>query len=373
MAMHGSDGSLSREAWILCERLHVRSTFATDVAIEELIRVIEGRRAWHRELAIELLGRRAREAGAALPALQRVLEQPEPRLLLVERTVPLHAKAARAVLAIAPGSGAAVLARDVLAGTRPAPAASALPARTQGRIAELVLELEEPATRDAAVANLGALGAAAAEPVAAALATSSDADVQRAALAVLRDLGPGAAAGTQHLLEATRTVPVDMLLDTLRVLVVAAAGTADVLSSLETIHMRGRVVVLGRRLDGVDEAFGERLSTIESEHFAAQLVDANGTMREIEEWLALPDPYIRERALAAVAKRGNAARPLLGKLGEMLRATHPSGVNSNGAGNVDRTSSVQRAAASAILAVAPAGDPLLDQARALLVEPERTK
>lgn len=358
----------------VCDRLQVRTSFARDTAIEDLITIIDGRRAWHRELAIELLGRRGPAARAALPALRRVFEQPEPRVLPSDRTVPLRAKAAKAVLAIAPDGDDASTAREVLAGVRaaPAPMAPVLPERAHVRIDELVRELADPAARAAAVTNLVAFGAPVAKPVAASLA-SSDADTQRAALAVLRELGPGAAAALPPVLDALGQMPAANVLDALDIVLAATASSRDVVPQVISGLSATGAFVSGRLIEFDEDSSMERFSMMMAQQYAARTVDANASLPEFEAWLAFSCPFMRERALVALAPRGEKARPLLVKVGEMLRAAHPPHRVRQQNTVVDRTPFVQRAAARAIVAIAVPGDPLVTEAKALLAEPERAK
>lgn len=354
------------EAWVADRRLWTRWHFPRDAGLDVLMAVAQEGQALRREVAIEWLGQRGAAARAALPILRRVLDAPEPRILTTERTVPLHLKAARAVLAIDPDGELAATAREVIAGRRVAPAArpSDAPERVRARIEQLVAELAVPATRAAAAANLVALGGVAAEPVAAMLTASTDADTLGVALATLRDLGPHAAAAVPRLVEAQGVFPDELRLAALETLIATAPWCADLVPQPFAMELRlvGDAEVRNRQ-----RGVADRLE-------AALTVDPRATLGELATWLGDRSAHVRQCALVVVEGRGAAARPLLPRLGAMQRE-QVSPVREwqfvgNGARtlDVDYTASVQRAAARAIVAVAPPQDPLVAEAKALLAE-----
>jgi hypothetical protein len=353
------------EEWIADRRLWTRWHFPRDADLDVLLAIAQEGQALRREVAIECLGRRGPAASKAMPVLRRVLDEPEPRILTTDRTVPLHSKAARAVLAIEPNGELAATACAVLAGTRAAPAAKAsgVPERLRARIDQLVAELAAPATRAAASANLVALGEAAAESVAAML-TSTDVDTLAVALATLCELGPRAAASVPRLVEASAAVPVEQRVTLLETLIAAAPWCADLvppwLSGFERLPL------------GIDAETRNQLVAGGARLGATLCVDPRATLSELAAWLGDSSPHVRQCALAVVAARGAAARSLLPRLGQMQRELLPPLHEGRFIGNGvllvdwDYTPVVQRLAARAIVAVAAAGDPVLTPARALL-------
>jgi hypothetical protein len=363
-------------------RLRRRLDFPRTLDVEALLVIAQGCQAYRVELAVEHLGLHGPAAAAALPVLQRLLERPEPRILMTDRTVPMHRKAARAVLAIAPVSPQAELARAVLAGKAPppvaAPAVPAVPERARVRIAELVAELDVAAKRGGAAANLVALGALAAPAVAATLAQEHDVDSRQAALAVLRDLGPRAASTVPELLEALTSLSTDHTVSVLRTLQATAPWCTDVVPGFTDSCSLRHLDINGRRVQGkVDGAFLTAFFAARAQYWAALSVDPTSPPAELDALLDSLDVAKREAALAVVRERGSACRTLLPTLARMLTADPPKGnfvewLDSGGVrtGPITRTAVVQHLAAQAIVAIAPSDDPLVAAARDVLARGE---
>ena len=372
----GPSNMLGRERspaeWCADRRLWTRWYFPHDADVDTLVAIVQNAQPLRREAAIECLQRHGAGASKALPVLARVLDEPEPAVLTTDRTVELHRKAARAVLAIAPASELATIAREVLAGKRAARrhAARELPERLRARIDQLVAELHAPATRAAAKANLVALGAAAAEPLAAVARPATDDDTVGAALAGLRELGAAAVAAVPELAEIATTIADDLRPDVLEVLIAAAPWAPDLVPhGLWWNEWRS-----GVRADAKNalQALAWRLD-------AAVRVDPRATLSELSAFCSDASAHVRMRALAVVTQRGDAARPMLPRLGEMLRDVLPPVVEGrfqdDGVSLLsnDYTPDVQRLAARAIVAIAPAGNHLLGEARAVLERPAPAK
>jgi hypothetical protein len=365
------------EMW--SDRLRRRLDFPRAPDIETLLVIAQGCHAYRVELAVEHLALHGSAAAAALPLLQRLLERPEPRILMTDRTVPIHRKAARAMLAIAPASPQADIARAVLAGMAPpAAAAPPVPERARARVATLVTELDVPAKRAAAAANLVALGTLAASAVAATLAHEHDVDSREAALGVLRDLGPRAAATVPELLEALASLSTEHSVSVLRALQATAPWCTDVIPGLSTSCSIGDLSVFGRRVRGnADGAFLTAFFAASAQLHAAMAVDPSSSLTELDALLGSPNVATREAALAVVRERGAECTALLPTLDSMLTATAPKGnvVQWRDEGvvghlKVDRSAAVQYLAAQAIVAVALPDDPLVAAARDVLARGE---
>jgi hypothetical protein len=361
------------------ERLLRRCEFPRAPDVETLLAIARGYHAYRVELAVEHLARHGSSAAAALPVLQRLLERREPRLLLTDRTVPLHRRAARAVLAIAPASPVAELARAVLAGKAPPPAAAPpVPERARARIAELVAELDVAAKRTAASANLVALGQLSAPAVAATLAEEHDADSREAALAVLRALGPRAASTVPQLLDALASLSTEHTISVLRTLQVTAPWCTDVVPALNFGYSPGKFEVVGRRVPGkADGALLTEVYAAQMQFHAAMSVDPSSSPTELAVLLDSHAVEVREASLAVVRERGAECRTLLPTLEKMLMADPPKVEylhwRDSGAfrpRQVDRSAFVQHLAAQAIVAVAAPDDPVVNAAREVLARGE---
>jgi hypothetical protein len=358
---------------LLQHRLRVRATFPRDADVATLVTIVRRGQPWRRELAIELLGRRGAEAAEALPALRDVLERPEPRILTTRTDVPLHRVAARAALAIGADGDLAARARDVSADRPvPLPVPPPPPERLQRRLAELVQQLGVPDQRAAASANLLALGELAAAPLGALLTTADDATIG-AALVVLCELGPRAAAAVPDLILAAASSTTAHTGAVLRALAVAAPHAHDLVPPLDWQADLSEVTVFGKRLRGpIDAALLNALSRAQRALAQHQIVDPTATVAELGAFLAAPRVETREAALVLIAARGEPARPLLPALAAMLRAGQPASQevvwHERGARvqAFDRTVPVQRLAARAILAIAPPDDPRRAAAQAVL-------
>ena len=360
-------------------RLQQRLDFPRAPDVASLLTIVQGYQAFRVELAVEHLGLHGPAAAAALPMLQRLLERREPRILTTERTVPLHRKAARAVLAIAPASPAAELARAVLAGKTPPPAApSPVPDRARARIAELVVQLDDATKRSAAAANLVALGALAAPAVAATLTQEHDVDSREAALGVLRDLGPRAASTVPELAEALTSLSAEHTVSVMRALQATAPWCRDVVTLGCAAFSIGQLELHGRRVQGkIDAEFLTAFFAAQMEFHAVMTVDPSCSLDELGKLLDSPAVTTREAALAVARERGAECRSLLPALATMLTADQPKGHfvrwNEGGSvttGDVDRSADVQNLAARAIVAIAPPDDPLVIAARDVLARPE---
>jgi hypothetical protein len=360
-------------------RLQQRLAFPRAPDLASLLTIVQGYQAFRVELAVEHLGLLGPAAAVALPMLQRLLERPEPRILTTELTVSLHRKAARAVLAIAPTSPAAELARAVLAGkSTPRSAAPPVPERARARIAELVAQLDDPTKRSAAAANLVALGALAAPAIAATLADEHDTDSREAALGILRDLGPRAASAVPELAEALASLSAEHTVSVLRALQATAPWCRDVVTLGCTACSIGQLELLGHRIRGrVDAEFLTAFFAAQMDFTLVMAVDPSCSLAELGIMLDSPAVTTREAALAVARERGAGCRPLLPTLAGMLTADPPKGhfVRWTDAGGIetgplDRTAVVQRLAAQAIVAIAPPDDPLLVAAREVLARPE---
>lgn len=141
---------------VAVQRLQLRMEFDVTAKVDDWIALLHCRQPFLVEAAVDLLGEHDRGGAAALPALRQLLDRPEPRILLTERRVPLHTKAAKAMLALGATGPDAEAARAVLAGTwSPGePADRQQPARLRQRVEELVGELANGATRPGAIDRL---------------------------------------------------------------------------------------------------------------------------------------------------------------------------------------------------------------------------
>lgn len=353
-------------------RLDSRLSIPIDAGVTALREIVRGRSAWRIELAIELLGRRGADAAAALPELRQTLERPDPRVLTTERTVPLRAKAARAILAIAPRSELADAARAVLAGAK-APAPPPVPTRVLARLDELATELRVDATCQAAADNLVALGEPAAATLAAA-ARKEPGDVRTVALRALRGLGRRAAAVVPDLLDLLFEVEVEDAAAVVELLTIAAPWCRDVIPSFSYGGSVGSLEVMGRGLrgaPGVDVL--NAFVAAAAELIVALDIDPTCSWSELARLLEHRDVLHRERALELLAARDADARPLLPVLAGMLDAKHPprhvhTWVDARSARSELRDCSprVHWLVARAILAIASRDDPLVPRAEEIV-------
>jgi hypothetical protein len=311
-----------------------------------------------------------------LPGLQALLSQADPKVLTTERTVPLRAKAARAILAIDPLSASADAARAFLAGEAPARAAGpAVPERARSRIPELLADLTDPSRREGATANLAALGSLAVPAITQALAKSEDPAFREAALAVLREVGPSAADAVPQLMEFLLSWPTTHTLSLVRALTAAVPACRDVVPPPHfvggaSIWLYGRVIGGEVGLDFLNE-LTPALMAFEQ----ALTVDPRSTLPELQALLAHPRVQMRETALVVLRARGSAARSVLPVLAAMLEQKQPTEpvahwrtTDAITIEQRDRNDAVHGLVAQAILAIAAPADPLVGVARETLAK-----
>ena len=367
----------------MLNRLRHRQRFPLTVGLPELRRVAASRSALHAEVAIERLGRLGAAAQAAVPELRAVLDRPEPRVLSTGDALPLHRKAARALLAIAPQAPEAVAARAVLAGTwqppeRPQPV---VPERARARLAELgaVLRDERGATRRAAaLENLVALGALAAPIFASLLEPDTPEVAIQDALTGLRRLGRHGADAVPALVEALRSLPAPHTIDVLRALGTTAPWATDLYQMGDYTTRVGKLTIDGHRIKGtIDIAFINAFSVAFNDVQHALDIPVDATADSLRDLLADPVVGRRRRALEVIAARGSECSALLDVLVAMLSAAQPvehvhEWIDAGSArmAKVDRSDAIQRLAASTILAVAPNGHAAIAAARDRLAHPE---
>ncbi|MCU0864544.1 MAG: hypothetical protein MUC36_12165 [Planctomycetes bacterium] len=362
-------------------RLAARKKLAPPQELAALLVTLGGRDPMAVEVAVERLGRLGPAAVPGLPALRALLDRAEPRLVPTEHRVPLHRKAARAILCIAPDGAEAAVAREVLAGTwaPKAPAAPVLPERLRARVDELVLELRrsEVKNRTAAADNLVALGAAAALPVAALLKPDENADTLVAALDVLRRLGKQAAPATPAIGEALLALPAPHTIGVVRALATTLPWSTDVFVVPSHSSSVGHLQLLGRSIGGtIDVAFLNEFDAAWRELHFAQAVPIDASVAQLGDLLGDKSVLRRRRALEVIAARGAACVELLPKLVAAMELEHPGeprneriDAQRSRVTKVDRTDELQRLAAAAILAVAPADHAQVPLARARLEAP----
>lgn len=356
------------------KRLRTRVEFPVDVELSALIATARGLHAWRVELAVDLLGHRGSAARTAIPALLEVLDRPDPRILRTEGTVPLRAKAARAILAITSHGPAAEQAHAVLAGQTAAPAANrAPPERARARIAELIRELQDRSRFEAVVANLTAYGAMAAPALVEAIQTEEGPEFREAALMVLRKLGPRAVEAVPQLVDLLPRLPIGHTLSLLRTLTSIAPWSRDVVPSLGYSTSIGRLSIWGHRILGkVDAAFLTEFGEAAGMYYASMAVDPSCTLPELENKIGSDNVQERQVALTVLVRRGAEARPLLPALAAALDQQQPKNdIVVWGASGIrheshDRTEIVHRLAAEAILAIGAADDPLVGKAKQVL-------
>lgn len=353
-------------------RLDSRLSIPIDAAVAALRHIVRGHSAWRIELAVELLGRRGADAAAALPELRQVLDRPDPRVLTTERTVPLRAKAARAILAIAPMGEHAGAARAVLAGAK-APAPPPVPPRVLARIDKLATELRVDATCQAAADNLVALGEPAAATLVAA-AKNEPGDVRTVALRALRGLGQRAAAVVPDLLDLLFEVEAEDAVAIVEVLTAAAPWCRDVMPYFSYGGSVGSLEVMGHRLPGAPGVADlNAFWAAAAELIVALDIDPTCSWSELARLLEHRDVLHRERALELLAARDADARPLLPVLAGMLDARHPPrhvhtwvDARSSRSELRDCSPRVHWLVARAILAIASRDDPLVPRAEEIV-------
>jgi hypothetical protein len=362
-------------------RLMERQRFPRGLHLDTLLVAASGRRALDVEVAIEQIGARGPAASRAVPLLRAVLDRPEPRLLPTDVRVPLHRKAAQALLAIAPDAPQSAAARAVLAGTWSPPAAPepAVPERARRRVDELLEQLgsTDRARRQVAADNLAALGAIAAGPVATRLGPSASAETIDAALDVLRRLGKHAAPAVPAIDEALTRLPADHTIAAVRALGATLPWSTETFLDPKCSFGVGHLVIRGRRIAGtIDVEFVNTLQAALTEMEAAMTVPVDGLPEQLRVLLSDASVTRRRRTLEVIAARGTECASLLDTLAGMLAAPQPAEVvtekvdeQSSRTTQVDRSDVIQRLAARAILAVAPADHALLAAARERLARP----
>jgi hypothetical protein len=323
-------------------------------------------------MAVELLGRRGPAARAALPVLQALLARPDPRVLMTDRTVPIRAKAARAILAIDPDADAAGQARAVLAGSVLVPTkALVVPERARVRVEEVISELADPGKREAARANLVAFGSLAVVPLLAALEDDHDADFREAALCVLSELGARASDAVPALFELLTKWPAENLVSVMRTLTATAPWCCDALPSMWYSGSQGSIAILGHPVLNADQAFCNAFIDASQVFYAVMDVDPGSTLSELRGHLGSKSVVTREAALAVLRHRGAQARSLLLAIGGVLEEPQPDRevVGWMGGSHMEgRNDVVHRLAAEAILAIAAPDDPLVAKAREVLAQ-----
>lgn len=369
------------ELGVVLQRLRVRQAFPLAVDVTTLRREVAGRVALRAEVAIERLEALGPAALAALSELRAVLDRRQPRMLVTGEDVPLHRKAARALLAIAPDAPEAAAARAVLAGTwappeRPQPV---LPERLRSRLAELGATLRDDGDdgrRAAAVANLVALGAPAVPTFVALLDPNSPEAATTAALVGLRGLGRHGVAAVPALVEALRTLPAQHTIDVVHALAATAPWSQDVFFAPTYSCSVGRLEIDGRAIQGtIDVAFLNALQSGWRDLSYALDVPVDASVERLRELLDDPMLGRRERALAVIAARGDEVGDLLATLVPMLTATQPveyqhewTEARTVRNRKVDRSAEVQRLVAATILAIAPSDHDASNQAGRRLAE-----
>lgn len=302
-----------------------------------------------------------------------------------EHRVPLHRKAARALLAIAPGSPEAETARAVLAGTWQvsAVATPVVPVRMRQRIDALLAELTDATAdelrRRSAVDNLVALGAPAAVPVAMLLEPGCPAGVIQAALEVLTRLGKHAAPAVRRLTKVLFELPCDNTVAVMRALTATVPWSDDVFLPLNYLSSGDSLEIVGRKIQGTcDAAFLNAFREASDDFHIMGRVALDSSIDSLRELLTGRDPRMRRRALEVVVARAGDCVGLLDTLAPMMAEDQPkepfSEWQPNGSvrtGMRDCSDRIHRLAANAILAVAPSNHPLLAKARERLAEQKR--
>jgi hypothetical protein len=363
-------------AWgIAAQRLRARLNFPIDLDTATLISVAGSNFAWRVEAAVDLLGAIGPAAHPSLPQLQALLTRPEPRILLTEHTVPLHRKVCRALNRVAPTSAEAALARRILAGDGPTAALSQpLPKRAAQRIETLLHELERPATRESARANLVALGRLTAIPVATAMLEHNDADFRNAALGVITDLGRHGATAVPQLYRALISLPTSNTVAVYGALSRTEPWCRDKQPPMTIRSMVGKMTIMGHRLEGeVDIPFLNAVNEASTFLRSAMSIDPASPLAELTTALKARSVLTREAALRAMRERGITARGTLPTIEEMMTVDHPSlrfSIWVTGSKSsirvVDRSEAVRRLAAEAILSIAAPDNPVVTAARELL-------
>jgi len=361
-------------------RLRERQSVPLAIDLPELRRMVAGRAALRAEVAIERLGALGPAAKSAIPELRAVLDLPEPRMLTNGDVLPLHRKAARALLAIAPDAPEVAAARAVIAGTwaTPEQPQPVLPERLRSRLAELGATLRDETDDDrraAAVANLVALGTPAVPTFVALLDPSSPEASTTAALAGLRGLGRHGVAAVPALVEALRSLPAQHTIDVVQALAATAPWSRDVFFAPTYSCSVGRIEIEGRAIQGtIDVAFLNAMANGWRDlHFALD-VSVDASVERLRKLLDDPEVRRRQRTLAVIAARGSEVGDLLEALVPMLTAAQPVELQQEWVDErvrhrkVDRSAEVQRLVAAAILAIAPSGHDACATARRRLAE-----
>ena len=361
-------------------RLTRRTSLAMKKGVDPLQSLVSGHDPLAVELAIERLGPQGAAAVQALPRLRALLDREEPRLLLAGGRLPLHRKAAKAILQIGPDSDEAAAARRVLAGTwlLPDPVEPKVPERLSARIGELVTELRgsEPEQRRSAADNLVAIGAAATRSVAALLARTESDETIRHALDVLRRLDRHAVPAAPALADALLALPAQHLPAVLWALAAGMPWSTDVFVFPFVSWSVGRMVVHGHDVEGtIDAAFLDDFLAAQNSLWCALEVSAKAPAEELGKLLEHPMVGVRERALEVIGARGAECESLLPQLGAMLDqgqpkdwVTHYVDEHRDETHEIDRTAAIQRLAAETMLRIGPSDHPLLASARARLAK-----
>jgi hypothetical protein len=356
------------------ERLRVRRTLGAILDTTTAIQVAGGVRAYAVEAAVDVLNEHGLAAAGALPTLLRLLELPDPRVADSDRRVPLRAKAARAILAIAPGQPAAVQrAQAVLSGQAPetAPKDFATPERLTTRIADLVIELGASGTRERAIDNLVALGPPAARPLVDALARPQTETVRTALLNTLRRMGPAAAHVGLELRSLIWQLPLEDTASLCDALAATGTWSRDILTVVGCSWSETAIVWHGRRLPGKVDRDNYTATSLAYDGLRVALdVDPTWPPALLAAQLRSPDGNMVLHTLGILRQRGVDARPVLGAIEDIMKSplvkTGRSELLPDGSLNhriLDRSDDAKRMAAAAVLAIAPADHPAVDLAR----------
>ena len=180
------------------------------------------------------------------------------------------------------------------------------------------------------------------------------------------------------LVEALTRLPAEHTIAVLRTLGATVPWSTDVYLGPHCSCSVGHLGIDGRRIVGtIDVAFLNAFQLASRELEIAKAIPVDGSPEQLRVFLT--DPWVarRRRALEVIAARGAECAAVLDTLGAMLGAPQPSEwvmewVNAQGCRSfeVDRSDEIQRLAATAIVAVAPAGHALVATARERLAQPE---
>lgn len=363
-------------------RLLMRRDIAKELEVQRAVQLVNGVRAWSIEAGLDFLIDHAQRTEInreqLAPALARsaeLLDLGDPRISGTELRVPVRTKAAELILAVAPNSQAAERATAVLRGAAPAVAKKGrpLPTRFTQRVTELIDELRDPKTRAATADNLVALGRPAANQVVTALANTDSPEQREALLTVLRRMGRHAAHIAPDLYALLWQLPMDHNHSLCTALAATGTWSRDVLN-VYTYSASNRSIKWDERpLQGevTSAGYGGAAAGFVLLN-AAFAMDPSWPADRLAGRLSAAQPDTRLLVLQVLQQRGAAALPALDAVAEAMDATGIKGsrllLEDDGitVESVDRTKEVQRAAARALLAIAPADDPRRERAEQLV-------